>query len=232
LCSEGDTPAATCAAGFVCEVDVCGLRHAFLRLFFRLLYNDFAWIYDAVAWLVSLGEWKAWGRTTLAHLCGKQVLELGHGPGHLLVAMAERGLVPMGLDLSPHMGRQAQQRIRRTGLTIPLVRARAQALPFRSASLDSVVATFPTEFIVDPRTLREVTRAIRPGGRLVVAVWIRFEGTGFRARFLRGLYRVTGQNQPSPDALKPSLEEMSLSSHVVWERVRRTGVMLVVAEQG
>jgi ubiquinone/menaquinone biosynthesis C-methylase UbiE len=209
---------------------VCGLWRAFLRVFFRLLYNEFAWVYDVVAWLVSLGEWKAWGRTTLAHLCGEQVLELGHGPGHLLVAMAERGLAPVGLDASPQMGRQAQKRVLRAGLTAPLLRARAQSLPFRTASLDSIVATFPTEFVVDPRTLREVTRALGPGGRLVVALWIRFEGTGVAARFLRGLYRVTGQNEPAPDAFKPWLEEMGLSPRVVWEQVGRTAVMLVVAE--
>jgi ubiquinone/menaquinone biosynthesis C-methylase UbiE len=211
---------------------VCGLWRAFLRLFFRLLYNQLAWSYDVVAWLVSLGDWKAWGRTTLAHLCGERVLDLGHGPGHLLVAMAERGLAPVGLDLSPHMGRQAQRRMRRAELTVPLLRARAQALPFPTASLDSVVATFPTEFIVDPRTLREVTRALRPGGRLIVAVWVRFEGTGLMARFLRGLYRATGQNEPAPDAFKPWLKEMGLSPRVVWERVGRTAVMLVVAERG
>ena len=148
------------------------------------------------------------------------------------MAMAGQGLAPLGLDLSPHMGRQAHRRMQRAELIIPLLRARAQALPFRTASLDSVVATFPTEFIVDPRTLREVTRALRSGGRLIVAVWSRFEGTGFLARFLRGLYRVTGQNEPGPDAFKPWVEGMGLSPRVVWEPVGRTTVMLVVAERG
>jgi ubiquinone/menaquinone biosynthesis C-methylase UbiE len=210
---------------------VCRLWYAFLRLFFQLLYNECAWSYDGVAWLVSLGQWRAWGRTTVAHLHGERVLELGHGPGHLLVAMAEHGLAPLGLDLSPHMGRRAQRRVRRRGLAIPLLRARAQALPFQSGSLDSVVATFPTEFVVDPRTLLEVTRALRPDGRLVVAVWARFEGAGLAARFLRGLYRVTGQNEPAPDLFQPYLEGLGLSPRVVWEQVGRTTVMLVVGKK-
>ena len=71
-----------------------------LGFFFRQLYNELACTYDLVAWVVSLGQWKAWGRTAIPHLPGKRVLELGHGPGHLLVAMAERGLTPVGLDLS------------------------------------------------------------------------------------------------------------------------------------
>jgi ubiquinone/menaquinone biosynthesis C-methylase UbiE len=211
---------------------VCGLWRAFLQLFFRLLYNECAWSYDAVAHLVSLGEWRAWGRTTLAHLDGERVLELGHGPGHLLVTMAQRGWVPVGLDLSRHMGRQARRRIQRVGLSVPLLRARAQSLPLRTASLDSIVATFPTEFIIDPRTLQEVTRALRPGGHLVVAVGACFEGAGVMARFLRGLYRLTGQDEPRPETFKPWIEEMGLSPRDLRERVGRTSVMLVVAEKG
>jgi ubiquinone/menaquinone biosynthesis C-methylase UbiE len=211
---------------------VFGLWRALLRLFFRLLYNEFAWSYDVVAWLVSFGQWKAWGRTALAHLRGERVLELGHGPGHLVMAMAEHGWAPVGLDLSPYMGCQAQRRIRRADLTTPLLRARAQELPFRTASLDTVVATFPTEFIVDPRTLREVARTLKPGGRLVVAAWVRFEGAGLMARFLRGLYHVTGQSEPVPDLFEPRLEELGLSPGVMWERVGRTVVMLILAERG
>jgi hypothetical protein len=52
------------------------------------------------------------------------------------------------------------------------------------------------------------------------------------ARFLRGLYRVTGQNEPALDAFKPWLEEIGLSPHVLWEQVGSTSVMLVVGEKG
>ncbi|MGD1994820.1 MAG: hypothetical protein PVI59_16625, partial [Anaerolineae bacterium] len=58
---------------------------AFVRVFFRLLYNQCAWTYDLVAWVVSLGQWNAWGRTAMPHLSGGRVLELAHGAGHLLV---------------------------------------------------------------------------------------------------------------------------------------------------
>ncbi len=133
----------------------------FLRFFFRQLYNELACTYDLVAWVVSLGQWRAWGRTAIPHLPGKRVLELGHGPGHLLVAMAERGLTPVGLDLSPHMGRLAQRRLRRAQSSIPLVRAQTQDLPFSAGCFDSAVATFPTEFILNLATLREVARVLR-----------------------------------------------------------------------
>lgn len=203
----------------------------FLRLFFRLLYNEFAWGYDLVAWLVSLGHWKAWGRTALHHVSGTQILELGHGPGYLLVALQRRGYDPVGLDLSVNMGRQARRRLDRASRSVPLVRAQAQALPFRDECFDTVVATFPTRFIMDLGTLREVTRTLGAKGRLVVALGTRFEGKGLIASFLSWLYRVTGQAEPSPSAFEPWLEEMGLSPRIVRERVRQTTVLLIVAEK-
>ena len=141
------------------------LWRALLRKLFGLLYNELAWTYDLVAWLVSLGQWKAWARTATPYLRGERVLELAHGPGHLLVAIAEDGCSPVGLDLSPHMGRLAQKNLRRTGIAAPLVRARAQAIPFRDGSFDSAVTTFPTEFILAPPTLRETARVLRSPAR-------------------------------------------------------------------
>ena len=132
-----------------------------LQLFFRLLYNELAWTYDLVAWCVSLGQWRTWGRTAIPYLRGERVLELAHGPGHLLAAMAGVGLEPVGLDLSAHMGRLAQRKLTRRGVAVPLVRARAQVLPFRDGCFDSAVATFPTEFILDLATLQEAARVLR-----------------------------------------------------------------------
>lgn len=204
---------------------------AFLRLFFRLLYNEFAWSYDLVAWAVSLGQWKAWGRTTLPHLHGERVLELGHGPGHLLKTLANRRFTPVGLDLSPQMTRQAKRRLREAGLQVPLVRARAQALPFRSRSFDSVVATFPTEYIAHPRTLQEVTRVLTSKGRITLALGVRFEGKGFLSILLSWLYRVTGQDRSFSNAYTARLRQAGLSPSITWEEVDRAAVMLVVAEK-
>lgn len=211
---------------------------AFVRFFFRLLYNEFAWTYDLVAWVVSLGQWKAWTRTAIPHLQGERVLELAHGPGHLLVSMAKRGLAPMGLDLSPHMGRLARRRLRRAGLFVPLVRARAQALPFCDGCFDSAVATFPTGFIVDPATLRETARVLhssgpaagRSGGRLVVVAWARLSERDPLSRFIGWLYRVTGQGEPVLGRGEAAAVGAGFALCTVWERVGSSQVMLVVAD--
>jgi ubiquinone/menaquinone biosynthesis C-methylase UbiE len=204
---------------------------AFLRLCFRLLYNEFAWTYDLVAWVVSLGQWAAWGRTTIPHLRGERVLELAHGPGHLLVTMRERGLSPVGLDLSPYMGRLARRRLHKSGLVMPLVRARAQALPFRDGCFGSAVSTFPAEFILDPATLRETARVLHEDGRLVVAAWALLGERDPLSRFITWLYRVTGQAEPLPGGHEEGLGQAGFAQRIVWEKVGYSQVMLVVAEK-
>ena len=223
------------------------LRWSLVRCFFHLLYNQFAWAYDLVAWLASMGQWRAWGEAALPYLCGERVLELGHGPGHLLAAMIERGLAPVGVDPSPPMGRLARCRLAGIGGAGSLVRARAQALPFRNASFDSAVATFPTEFILDPTTLQETARVLRSmpcsrplvrqpighraGGRLVVVAWARLSTRKLLSRLTASLYRVTGQAEPLPGGQNLAKLERWFDPAVTWEQVGSTQVMLVVAER-
>src|SRR5205814_2747267 len=80
-----------------------------------------------------------------------------------------------GVDFSPQMLRQAARKARRRGFPLRACRARAQALPFPNACFDSVVSTFPSEYIIHPDTLNEIARVTRPGGKLVVvpAGWLR-----------------------------------------------------------
>jgi hypothetical protein len=51
---------------------------------------------------------------------------------------------------------------------VNLTRGIAQALPFPNEAFDTIVATFPTEYIMEPATLAEVKRCLINGGRLVV----------------------------------------------------------------
>lgn len=169
------------------------ILHRILRLFFYLLYGPMAWSYDAVAWLVSLGRWNSWIFTVLPELTGPRILELGHGSGHLQVAMRKQDIFPFGIDLSPQMTRQAQARLRRAGAAPNLVRARGERLPFAYGVFDDVVATFPTEYIIQPQTLAEARRSLRTGGRLVIlpVAWI--SGRGPFDRLAAWLFRATGQ---------------------------------------
>lgn len=179
---------------------------ALVSLGFRLLYNELAWTYDAVSWIVSLGDWRRWQRTALRGLAippGSRVLELAHGPGWMQIDLRTAGLDPVGLDVSPAMGRLARGKLVRHGLPVRLARGLAQQLPFGAESFPAVVATFPTEFILDPATLAEVYRVLQPGGRLVIVAAGMLTGGGPLRAALEWAYRITGQRGPGPDGLWP-----------------------------
>jgi ubiquinone/menaquinone biosynthesis C-methylase UbiE len=205
---------------------------ALVRTFFRLLYGPFAWTYDAVAWLVSLGQWKAWGRVALRYLEGPRVLELAHGPGHLVATMVRRGLEPVGLDLSPQMGHLTRRRLQRAGLPARLVRARAQAIPFSDGAFSGVAAAFPTEFILDPRTAHEVVRVLTPRGSVAVVAGAWLTGHDPFSTFLEWLYRVTGQRGPLPRGDETAWGQAGLTIRTEWVPLGRTQVLVVVGRAG
>ncbi len=162
----------------------------FLRFFFQWLYHPLAFTYDLVAATVSFGRWNDWVREVLPHVRGTRVLEVGHGPGHLQQSLLDLGLTPVGLDESAQMGRIARARLLKNDYTkINLVRGLTQSLPFPNGYFDTVLSTFPSEYIFDPQTLSEVWRVLDNGGRLVVlpAAWPRNPLLGW-------LFRVTGQS--------------------------------------
>ncbi len=161
-----------------------------VRFGFRLLYNEMAWTYDAVSWLVSLGHWRAWQAAALPFVMGERVLEIGHGPGHMLAALEAQGFVVTGLDLSPYMGQMAQRRL---GESVPLVQGLVQQLPWPSAVFDTILSTFPTEYIVAPETVAALWRVLRANGRLVIVPEGHLTGHGLVHRFIDWLFTITGQ---------------------------------------
>lgn len=169
-----------------------------VRFGFQLLYRQMAWSYDLVSWLASLGQWRSWQQTALPHVHGKRVLELAHGPGHLLPALAHAGYDVTGLDLSPQMVRLARRRLLRAGLAVPLVQGRGEELPFARASFDTVVSTFPTPFILAEETLRALQRVLQPGGRVVIVPQAILSGRTLPSRLLNWLYVITGQRNDVP----------------------------------
>ncbi len=172
-------------------------KRAILQRVFDLLYTRFAWAYDTVSRVVSFGRWQSWGKAALPYLAGTRVLELGHGPGHLLVTLESGGWVSTGIDPSPQMGRQARRRMLERGLSPRLARGRAPALPFASHSFDCVVATFPAPYIVEPETARAIHRVLRPGGRLIIVPEAELTGADPASHLLEWLFRITGQRSPS-----------------------------------
>jgi ubiquinone/menaquinone biosynthesis C-methylase UbiE len=207
-----------------------------LRVFFSLLYNQLAWAYDLVSWVVSAGQWRSWQRSALPYLAGRPVLEVAHGTGNLLLDLVSLGLQPVGLDLSPAMSRIASRKLRRRlasdELPIPLVRGRVEALPFAAGSLSSVVSTFPSDFIVQANVIAEFYRVLRPGGAFVCVPAAQITGPAIVDRWAAWLFRVTGQS--ASDWFAPLLERLTAAGFQArLEQVRqpRSRVMVIVAEK-
>ncbi|MCC7358195.1 MAG: class I SAM-dependent methyltransferase [Anaerolineales bacterium] len=170
----------------------------FVRWALNRLYHQFAWTYDWVSWIVSMGQWRSWQRAALPYLRGRRVLEVAHGTGDLLLDLVGLGFSPVGLDASPAMSRIAGGKLRRAlggpGLRVPLLRAQVEALPFAAGSFQALAATFPTEYVADPAAIAEFYRVLTPGGALVCVPAAQITGGTWGDRWAAWLFRVTGQS--------------------------------------
>jgi ubiquinone/menaquinone biosynthesis C-methylase UbiE len=176
----------------------------FLKWFFNLLYHEFAWAYDLVASVVSLGSWQKWVTSALPYLTGECILELGHGPGHLQVDLLSRGKRSIALDQSRQMNRLAYRRIKDKRLQPTVINGYAQTLPFPDATFDHVTSTFPTEFIFQIQTLNEIRRVLAPESTLVVIPAAIVTGDGPLVWAIKLLYKVTDQ---APDSFNQQVIE-------------------------
>lgn len=216
-----------------------GAQRFAVRWAFTRLYREFAWTYDAVAVIVSGGQWFQWTLAALPFVRG-QVLELGCGTGHIQRALALRHEPAVGIDLSPQMLRLSQRKLARAGHRAQLARASAGAIPFPPVTFDTLLATFPSEYIVAPATIREVQRVLRPGGQIVILLAAQFHGSSFSRRIVDALYRITLQRPilaPPVPTLPDSIvgqcyRQAGFTVREFWHPVNAGGVDLhvIVAE--
>jgi ubiquinone/menaquinone biosynthesis C-methylase UbiE len=98
-----------------------------------------------------------------------RVLELGMGSG-LNLPFYDKGKVSEleAVEPSDRLRKMAQAATERAHLSAHVVDARAEALPFESASFDTVVCTYTLCSVQDPgAVLAEARRVLKPDGRLV-----------------------------------------------------------------
>jgi ubiquinone/menaquinone biosynthesis C-methylase UbiE len=121
-------------------------------------------VYDL---LTDHDAWRRDCRAMAALVPGPRVLDLGIGPGTSALEMwrADPGRRHVGLDVSAPMLARARARAAALGIALPLVRADALRLPFRSGTLDGATGHSFLYLLADPgAALAEVRRALRPGG--------------------------------------------------------------------
>ncbi len=122
-------------------------------------FEQIPWLYDLSMALLErggLGRWREW----LVKGATGRTLDLGTGTGRDLPLLPP-GVRTVGIDPHPDNLRRA----RRRAPAVPLVRARAEALPFRDAAFDTVISGLVLCSVSDPTAaLAEVRRVLRRGG--------------------------------------------------------------------
>ena len=139
----------------------------------RRLFNGIAGRYEGPAEVLSLFQYGRWRRFLVSQLAlsaRSLVLDVCTGTGLVAAEVARRGGGRVvGVDLSGSMIEQARQVLRASGQTssVGLAKGRAESLPFRDGTFDTVVFTFLLRYVEDPQaTLRELARVLRPGGQM------------------------------------------------------------------
>jgi SAM-dependent methyltransferase len=140
------------------------------------------------------------------------VLDAGCGVGAYLDRLADGARLAVGVELDAERAAEARTRTAHAGRAAGVVRAVGEALPFRPGSVDLVLSHEVLEHVADDRrSVEEIARVLRPGGRAVVFVPNRgypFETHGV---YWRGRYRFG--NFPLVNYLPSSLRNR-LAPHV------------------
>lgn len=145
----------------------------------QVLYHDWeAETYDE-KWSISFDERcidYARGRLDLilpeAQLPYGRAMELGCGTGFFLLNLMQSGVAEKGsvTDLSPGMVKVALRNAENLGLDVDGRVADAESIPYEDDSFDLVVGHAVLHHIPDvEKSLREVLRVLKPGGRFIFA---------------------------------------------------------------
>ena len=131
----------------------------------RRMFDRIAPVYDAMNRVMTAGLDRRWRRLTAEAVVrpGDRVLDACCGTGDLAVAAGRAGGHIVGLDFSERM----LERARRKSAAIEWVRGDLLDLPFEDESFDAATVGFGVRNVADlERSLRELRRVLRPGGRL------------------------------------------------------------------
>jgi demethylmenaquinone methyltransferase/2-methoxy-6-polyprenyl-1,4-benzoquinol methylase len=141
------------------------------------MFDRIAPRYDLLNRVLSLRQDVAWRRRLARHLpegSGLRVLDVATGTADVLLTLVERcPRVAYGVGLDPSMGMlyRGAKKARQGAAAgrIGLVRGDGLCLPAPDEAFDAVTIAFGIRNVPDvPAALREMRRALRPGGRVLI----------------------------------------------------------------
>ena len=100
----------------------------------------------------------------LGDLRGKNLIDIGCGPGAYSVEFTKRGADVSVVDLSQNMLEKARDNAETANVELTLQKADAHSLPYKSESFDVAVLIF---MILNTRIVEEAARVLKPSGLLL-----------------------------------------------------------------
>lgn len=123
-----------------------------------------------------------------------RILDLGTGTGTIARGLALRGCHATGLDSEQHLLTEAARLDREAATGVTYVEGRAEATGLPSKSFDVVTAGQCWNWFDRPRAVAEVSRVLKPGGRLIIA---HFDWLPLRENVVAMTERLVERHNPS-----------------------------------
>jgi len=170
-----------------------------------------------------------------AHGSERKTLDVGCGPGIVVEALGQRGGEVVGIDLTPEMLQQANQRCRQAGLSnVELICGPAERLNFPPGHFDAAVSRATLHHLQDPSAvLAEMARVVKPGGRIALADIVSSEDAA-PAQLHNALEILRDPSHTRMLALSELLAlaqsaELKLVDQKCWEQHREFGEWMKIA---
>lgn len=151
---------------------------------------------------------------------GERVVDVAAGNGNATLAAARRFADVTSTDYVKSLLDHGAARANANGMGVTFREADAEALPFEDRAFDVALSTFGVMFTPNQdKAASEMTRVVRPGGRIGLANWT-------PDSYIGQLFKVIGKHVPPPPGVKSPaswgdearLKELFAGHDIVAER--------------